>query len=271
MREEWSLPQSRSRKRKSANMINDFLAGMTAWLQGWKMILLRRQLMAVAMIPFMLSFVGAVAAFYFIGIYYPATFASLSASLLALLPAFVSNILYYPLMVLVGLIIAVGVLYLIYVLHALIATPFYALLAERTLQLEGKGAQDFTSWREWSANMVTMLRVSILKALVFVILGAFLFLASFVPVINILAAMAAMFLLAWDCMDYSLEARRLKFRQRLGYFFRNKAQWAGMAFGLALTLLLPGLTLLVIPGAVAGAALILKDTNESQAPSQKIS
>lgn len=253
------------------HVTNDFLAGMTAWLQGWKMILLRRQLMVVAMIPFMISFVGAIAAFYFIGIYYPATFASLSVSLLAFLPEFVAKILHYPLMVLVGLIIVVGVLYLIYVLHSLIATPFYSLLAERTLQLEGKGAQNFTSWRQWSANLVTMLRVSIVKSIVFVILGAVLFLASFVPVVNILAAVAAMFLLAWDCMDYALEARRLKFRQRLSYFFKNKAQWAGMAFGLALTLLLPGLTLLVIPGAVTGAALILKDTDESQAPSRKTS
>jgi CysZ protein len=103
-----------------------------------------------------------------------------------------------------------------------------------------------------------------LKGAVFAVCGVFLFVLSFIPVINLLAVAAAMFLLAFDCMDYALEARRLKFRQRLRYVFRNKAQWAGMATGLALTLLLPGLTLLVIPGAVTGAALNLKETDESR-------
>jgi uncharacterized protein involved in cysteine biosynthesis len=187
-------------------MMKDFVAGMTAWLNGWKTILLRRQLMVVAMIPFMISFVGAVATTWLIWVYYPAMFTMYSTGIMTALPAFLASILYYPLLWGLGLVLVAASLYLVYVLHALIAAPFYSLLAERTLQLHGKGAADFTSWREWSANMVTMLRVSALKGAVFAVCGVFLFVLSFIPVINLLAVAAAMFLLAFDCMDYALEA-----------------------------------------------------------------
>ena len=80
----------------------------------------------------------------------------------------------------------------------------------------------------------------------------------FVPVLNLLAVSAAMLLLAFDSMDYSFETLGWGLRQRLRYLRREWVQWSGMAAGLALTLLLPGLTLLVIPGAVVGAAMLVK-------------
>lgn len=245
--------------------MQDFIAGMTAWLYGWKVILLKRQLMVVAMVPFMISFVAAVACTWLLWVYYPIGFAAMTTGLAALLPAWLFNFLYYPMLWAIGLVLVVGILYAVYVLHLIVAMPFYSLLAERTLQLHGKGPSAFTSWREWSRHLVTMLRISLVKGAIFVVLGIGLFIASFIPVVNIAAVIGTLLLLAFDCMDYSLEARRMRLRQRVRYVLRHKAQWAGLATGLALTLLLPGLTLLVIPGAVCGAAMILKDTNESRA------
>ncbi len=244
--------------------MKDFTLGLTAWLVGWKTILLKRQLMAVAMIPFMISFIAAVGMVAMISVYYPIVFNSQALLFATYMPKLVFDILYYPLMIAIGIVIVLGLLYFVYILHALIATPFYSLLAERTLQMHGKGVENFTSWRQWSRHLVTMLRISLVKGLVLVFLGVFLFIASFIPVVNILAIAVTLLLLAFDCIDYSLEARRMRLRERIRYVFQHKAQWAGMATGLALTLLLPGLTLLVIPGAVCGAALILKDTNESR-------
>ncbi len=67
--------------------------------------------------------------------------------------------------------------------------------------------------------------------------------------------------LAFDSLDYSFEALGMGFRERLRYLIKEWSQWFGMATSLALTLLMPGLTLLIIPGAVVGAALILKEQN----------
>jgi CysZ protein len=101
--------------------------------------------------------------------------------------------------------------------------------------------------------------VSLLKTLLLLAVGFILFVFSFLPVLNFFAVGGALMILALDCMDYSLEALGYGFRQRMAYFVKNPAQWLGMSLGLGLTLLVPGLTLLVIPGAVTGAALIVKD------------
>ncbi len=249
--------------------MRDFIAGMTAWLNGWKTILSRRQLIVVAMIPFMISFFAAVGCIWLIWVYSGVVMASLTTGFMSGLPTWLYNFLYYPMLWALGLVLVAGSLYVVYVLHAIVATPFYSLLAERTLQLHGKGAAEVTSWREWSRQMVTMLRISLVKGLFLALIGVCIFVASFIPIVNIFAVMGTMLLLAFDCLDYSLEARRLRLRQRVRYALRNKAQWAGLAFGLALTLLLPGLTLLVIPGAVTGAAMILKDTDESRVTTPK--
>jgi CysZ protein len=249
--------------------MRDFIEGLTAWLTGWKTILLKRQLMVVAMFPFMISFVCAVGVTWLIWVYYPIGFAKLTSSFAAMMPKVLFDLLYYPMLFVIGLVIYVTIIYAVYIFHAIVAMPFYSLLAERTLQMHGKGPEKFTSWRQWSRHLVTMLRVSVAKGAVLVFLGAILFVASFVPVLNAVAVAITLLLLAFDCFDYSLEAKRMLLRQRVRYVLRHKAQWAGMALGLALTLLLPGLTLLVIPGAVCGAALILKETNESRVTAQE--
>jgi len=237
----------------------DFWSGTLAWLNGWKYILRRRQMMVVAAIPFLLSLISAVLAIWLIWIYYPLLMNSLVMSWLGSIESIWLAILIKPLIWIGGLVVTLVILYAVYVLHAIVAQPFYSLLAEQALKLEGREASRES--RFWQ-----MLKVSLLKGLIFLVAGVALFVFSFVPVLNLVAVMATLLLLAFDCMDYSLEARRLGLRQRFRYVFNNKAQWAGMAMGLALTLLLPGLTLLVIPGAVVGAALILKETNESRTP-----
>ncbi len=147
-----------------------------------------------------------------------------------------------------------------FIYHALrlIAVPFFSLVVERTLHRLGKKSGGTRMWKQ----TFKMFRVSVVKTLMFLGLGGVLLLFSFLPVLNIFAYTAALFLVAFDCMDYSLEAVGYGLGQRMRYMFREWSQWTGMAAGLALTLLLPGSTLLVIPGAVVGAALIFKPENQ---------
>lgn len=167
------------------------------------------------------------------------------------------SLLMKPLIWIGGILVTLIVLYIVYALHAIVAQPFYSLLAERTLKLQGRvTASNLGFW--------SMLRVSVIKGCVFLTLGVVLLLVSFIPVVNVIAVCGTLLLFAYDCFDYAFEAQRLGFRDRIRYVMKNKSQWTGMSSGLALTLLLPGLTLLVIPGAVVGAALILKEANESR-------
>lgn len=244
--------------------MKDFIQGLTAWPRGLSFIIRNPRLYRVAVIPFLISLTAGVASAWALVNYYP-PFAQGLLAMMGLVSGVWFNITYYPLLFVGGLIVFAGMVYALYALHAVIAAPFYSALAERTLALTGKETNLPNGWREFFA----MIRVSAVKGLLFLVCGLFLLVLSFIPVVNLLAFAGTMLLLAFDGMDYALEARHLRLRQRLRYAFRNKAQWFGLAAGLALTLLLPGLTLLVTPGLVVGAALIQKDTDESRAVASK--
>jgi len=239
-------------------VLQEFYHGLKFWLSGWKFIFQNRTLLALAAIPFCIVLLAA---------------GSLGWVLWHLLPGWVQHligwigvaqgawhkVLYYPMLASLTLLVFISSLYVIYLLHGLIAIPFYAILADRSLGLLDKKLDDRRMWREWAKNTLRMIRISLLKTLILLLVGIVLFVFSFLPVLNVLAICGALLILASDCMDYTLEALGYGLRQRFAYFFRNWAQWLGMAAGLALTLLVPGLTLLVIPGAVVGAALIVKN------------
>lgn len=233
--------------------MNDFWYGLTAWVQGWKCILSHRKLMAVAAIPFLISLVAAVAGFALFAAYYPSLMNGLVMKWLGAIQSPWLALLIKPLIWIGGIVVTLAILYCVYVLHAIIAQPFYSLLADQTLKFKNKSVKH-------DLRLSAMLRISVIKGLIFLFVGVVLFICSFIPVLNLAAIAGTLLLVAYDCLDYSLESRGLRLRARFAYVAKYPGQWLGLAAGLALTLLVPGLTLLVIPGAVVGGALILKDT-----------
>lgn len=237
----------------------DFWGGVLIWINGWKFIFRHRSLMAVAAIPFLISAASAAGAVWLIAAYYPVVMNSLVMNWLGAIQTPWLALLIKPLIWIGGIVVTLVILYAVYVLHAIVAQPFYSLLADKALRLAGKAIVH-------ELRLSAMLWASLIKGIIFLCVGVLLFISSFIPGLNMLAIAGTLMLVAFDCLDYSLESRGLLLRRRFAYALRNKAQWTGIASGLALTLLLPGLTLLVIPGAVVGAALILKETDESRTP-----
>lgn len=167
--------------------------------------------------------------------------------------AWLLSALYYPLLIGIGLLLVVASVVLTYLVHALLTVPFNGWLAEKTLSLRAVGAPEpHSAWH--------MFRVGLIKTLIFLVFGLILFVLAFVPVVNIAAFLVTLLLLAFDFLDYGFEARRFRFRDRLSFVLKNKSMMAGMVAALALTMLVPGLTLVIAPGAVVGGALLLSDT-----------
>ncbi|MGE0527174.1 MAG: EI24 domain-containing protein [Bdellovibrionales bacterium] len=240
-------------------MIADFRGGLAFYWRGWQYIATHRSLMALALFPFFLSLASVALFFWLLWSYLPLWIQSLISGVLGLASGFWYDLLYYPMIIGGGVLAFVALLYVTYVLHTLIAVPFYSALAERTRIQLGKKENISLGFGRWLAMTARMMWVSVVKALLLLGAGLILFLCSFIPVLNILAALGALLILAFDCMDYTFEVHGMDLRARLDYLFRERAQWAGMAAGLGLTLLIPGLTLLAIPGAVVGGALIMKN------------
>ena len=224
--------------------------GLLVWISGWKYIFRHRSLMAVAAIPFLISAAAAGASIWFITIYYPLLMNSLVMSWLSGIESTWLALLIKPLIWIGGFVVTLVILYAVYVMHAIVAQPFYSVLAEKTLKLSGIAVLQ-------GLSLSAMLKTSVIKGVIFLCVGVLLFVCSFIPGLNVVAIGGTLMLVAFDCLDYALEAQGFPLRRRFAYARANKAQWFGIAAGLGLTLLLPGLTLLVIPGAVVGSALIL--------------
>lgn len=185
-----------------------------------------------------------------------------------LLPAFVKqlvdrfvssdlNVLYsfsnlvLTLLLWIGFLVVFG--YFLLIVGSFLNSPFLSFLAEKYLLRVGVLSSDKTSLSQWLSSSFKMLRVALIKLLVFAALGFMLFFTSFVPGLNLFSSFAASLIVAFDCMDYSFEAMGWDFKTRLSYFRQNLPLFCGMATVLTLTLLIPGLTLLIYPLAVIGA------------------
>jgi uncharacterized protein involved in cysteine biosynthesis len=233
--------------------VDGFVEGMSFWWKGWRYLVVRRRLLALALAPTLLALIATTLLLLTILSYLPWWMQTLIRYWVGLPDGFWHNLLYYPLLIGSAFLFLVSSIYVVYVMQGLIAIPFYSMLADRTLEELGKKPQAIR-WRHWFALQVR----GVVKSLVLLMIGVVLLVLSFIPVLNLLALVAAMLILAFDLLDYSFEVLGFDLRTRLRYCRRERAQWAGMATGLALTLLIPGLTLLVTPGAVVGGALLVK-------------
>ena len=108
--------------------------------------------------------------------------------------------------------------------------------------------------KDWVQITIKQVSVSLLRSILFAGVGIVIFIFSFIPFLNIVGAFIAFLIVAFDCFDYSMEVKLMKLKERLEYFRTHFTTFSGMALMLGLTLLVPGLTLLLLPCAVIGAA-----------------
>lgn len=236
-------------------MSDGFASGVGFWIRGWGYNLRHPKLLLLCLVPFFLSLLFIVPLLWILFAELPDWSREMVGLFMGWSSQFWREMVYYPLMLSAGLAIFVGSFFCFYILHSLLAIPFYTVLADRAMASLGKKPR-------LSASFLRMLGVGLVKTCILVPTGVGLFVCSFLPGLNLLAIAGAMLILAFDVMDYSFESAGFGFRQRVRYLLHHRAQWLGMAAGLALTLPIPALTLLVIPGAVTGGALILKVNHE---------
>lgn len=241
-----------------------FFDGFTFWLRGWRMLLSEGSLMALSIIPLVIAVGAGGGVLYFVYGHLSMWVHQIVAFILGSYTGMWTQVIYYPLVIGSGIVVLLGGIFTGYIVHALLAIPFYALLAEKALSiLELKPDSPF-DFQTWLRNSLRMFRVSAVKTILFVVLATFLFVLSFVPVINVFALLGTLLIMSFDLLDYSLEGLRFGLRQRFGFALRHKRMWLGMACGLALTMFVPGLTFFIAPGAVVGGAILIKESNGSR-------
>lgn len=156
--------------------------------------------------------------------------------------------------------------YGVFVLTSLIASPFNAVIAEKVLSHYNIIKTEPFNWNRWLSTSLKMLKISLIKTVLFLTFGGILFLLSFIPIVSFIALFTTFLMIAFDFMDYSLEVKEMELSQRWRYFKTHIPQLFGMATAIGFSLLIPGLILLLLPSAVAGSAWVMSQSEDGNDP-----
>ena len=167
------------------------------------------------------------------------------------------NLLYYPLLIIFGFIFLLLWTYFVFIISSLIAGPFNGILAERTLMELGVIQHRKLDFKKSLKIAASLFLTGIVKILFFTLFAIVLFLLAFIPGLNLVSTFGALFVMAFDSLDYSYEVLELNFRERIRLYKSQFSQVFGMSMGFGATFLIPGLTLLLMPAAVVGGAILV--------------
>ncbi|MFD8193056.1 EI24 domain-containing protein [Streptomyces wuyuanensis] len=144
----------------------------------------------------------------------------------------------------------------------LVGQPFYESLSEAVDRAEGGEVprSGLPLWRELWISARDSLRIVIRVA----VYGVLLFALGFVPVVGqtvvpVLGFCVTGFFLAEELTAVALQRRRVELRERLVLLRGRRMLTLGFGVPLALAFLVPFVAVLLMPGAVAGATLLVRD------------
>lgn len=243
-------------------LIKEFLLGFSSPFKGIELILSNRGLFWTAVLPFSIT-----ALIFILGLFFgfpllAQLIPSLTLQSLLLIgvgnAGFWHSILYWVVVVLAWPAAIFALFYSLFLVTRLIATPFYAFLAERVL-ISRNLIEDrpFEMW-DWVVTNWRLMGVALIKVFVFAIVGLVLFLLSFFPGFGLISAFGYLLMAAFDVVDISFEGMRLSFKERLSFFQNELPCFFGLASAMGLVFLVPGLNFFLFPAAVAGASEIIK-------------
>ena len=142
----------------------------------------------------------------------------------------------------------------------LIAAPFNGFLAEK-VEVVVRGEDPFPtfSWGELAAMVPRTLGRELRKLAYFLPRALALLILSLIPGVNVLAAplwlLFGIWMMAVQYIDYPADNNKMSWPDMLAWL--RKKRWQSLGFGGAtyLALLVPGLNILMMPAAVAGATV----------------
>jgi len=232
--------------------------GFSFIMDGLRLIRQDGELLRWAAVPFVIDLLLVVIGFFAGAVLMPGWVQAAVAMVIPASAGLAFSILYYPLLLFFWLVFLILWIYVIFLFATVIAAPFNTVLAERTLMKAGVIASRPFNFTQWSATSFRMMITALVKATVFLLLGVGIFALSFVPVVNLLSSFLALQVMAFDSFDCSFEILEMNFRERMKVFRQMFPEATGMAGALAVSLMVPGLTLLLMPAAIVGSASMLK-------------
>ncbi len=235
------------------SFLSKFLVGFSAPVQGGKLILRSGPLLRYSIAPVLITCVV-----FSFGLSW--AFPLISAYLIALLPAAVGFWMTLVYWIGLGLAYAFSFTFVmvgLVLIANLVAIPFQSLLAERALMELGVIENQKFALRRWISTTIRMTGVSLIRMVVFVIIGIFLFILALLPGVQVISGFLGLVIVASDCCDYSLELLEFSFRRRMSFLKKHFWELSGFGCCFGVTFLIPLLNFLLLPVAVVGGAWLM--------------
>lgn len=145
--------------------------------------------------------------------------------------------------------------YLGFILVQIISIPFYSLSCERILVKRNVFPSRDFNLGVWIRLTIRLFVISLFRMAIFLVFGLSIFLLSLIPGLQLLAIGYSAYVMALDCIDYTLEVYEMNLGRRFSIYFGNMKFFAGVGVTLLPSLFVPGVTLLLLPIAVVGSAV----------------
>jgi uncharacterized protein involved in cysteine biosynthesis len=249
-------------------MAKDFTNGFFAVFRGIALVFSSKRLMSIAAAPILIGALALVAFAGYIIPHYVLIHHYFEAFFIEYFGLTAQNILIqialHSLVFLLILALVFASVYILFLITKVLASPFYGLLANQVLKTRGVLKSPDLSLVKWIILSFRTTAVSLIEVLVFAIIGVILFVFSFIPVVNILAAFGFFLIMAYDSTDYSLDVLNLNLSERIRYFFTHFVQFCGFALAISLVMLIPVLNLILFAASVAGGADLVSKNLENK-------
>lgn len=156
-------------------------------------------------------------------------------------------------------------IYFSYLALMLIGAPFYSLLVDKILVRRGLQPPVHNNFIRWLYTSLKMLIITLFKLVIFMTATGLLFIVSFWSLGVILVPLLVGFMIAYDCIDFSLECMNYSLRKRWHYFTDHLSFFSGLALAILFFSFIPGLFTVSLPFFIAGGADAFASIAQSEA------
>ncbi len=245
-------------------MVGRFGAGFAAPIQGIRFIFKNPSLWVWAALPFALNAFLVVLSFSWAFQNLADTVFTVMANLgFTVQSGFLAWMLFYFFKILLWVVFFIFLTFVAYLLGQILAAPFSAVLSEKSLIKLNVLTEKPFILGIWLKTSLKMVRISVVKGFLLLIIGALLMLAGIIPVLNIVVPFVVLLTLAFDSADYSFENMQMTLTERISFFKKNIVVFSGYAVALGIILFVPGLNFFLFPASVVGASLLISRIKEA--------
>jgi CysZ protein len=231
------------------------ILGFKIYFSGIKFWLSQKSLLRLSIIPFILDFICLAAGLSFVLMKLPAVISHLVHKP----ELWYQYIYYYLVYIFTALILFLITLFVVSIVANFIAFPFNDLLSQKTLLLKSALSERERSVGGWLKHTQHNLIAMAKKTLVLLVVACLLIVAALIPGVGIFAAFISLLLMSYELCDYSFDHFQLTFAQRWQLVRQHFFELIGFSLALGLTSSIPVLNILILPGGVVAAALLVAE------------